>query len=214
MHYALVAKGSALQGLGSTTASAKGDCLHVTGTVTGSFGFRMEELTRPLTGDTDLFAAVHQTLQLLSRLQVPMTPETEEALTTETRAFYDALKAFLRTLHDRTAVVRIVGDDEEVHLDHRAIGEAVKLLLATDVEERIVDLAGVYGGTLDFSGKFEFRDEATGKVLSGKVAKELPPTTLDAFLHEPCIAKIRVVTSTHGPQTRTAYTLLALAPLP
>jgi hypothetical protein len=186
----------------------------VTGTLPGSFGFRIEEIDPPLVGETDAASNLHEVIELLRRVSEARTAGTEGVLVFPSKALHEAVRRFFKTLKDGGAVVRIQGDGEELRLDRPQIGSATEVLDATQTDEEVVTLEGTFGGRLLFTGKFDFWATGAAKAISGRVDKDLKVDPTEDWSGRPCRAEIRVVRTTRGERAETQYTLLGLEPMP
>ena len=145
--------------------------LLITGTALGSFGFELEETPRE-----DMFLelspveiAVKRTMLILEA-----TVGTDDVLTdavsdTHPRAL-GALRAFLKKMVDQEATCALEFKEHVFRFsDVSQVRRSESRLSRTYIVEEEQEMSGRFQGMLPTSRTFEFLNEATGRIISGKI---------------------------------------------
>ena len=143
----------------------------ITNIVQGSFGFELEEAPR-----SDFFpelsplkSAIEQTMLILEA-----TVGTDEGLTeavsdADPRALA-ALRAFLKKMADQEAVCTLEFKDNVFRFsDVGQVRQSARRLSQDNIHEEVLDISGYFQGVLPTRRTFEFLNEDTGEVISGKI---------------------------------------------
>jgi hypothetical protein len=194
--------------------------LHITNVLRGSFGFLLEEMdAAPRLFDTTLKTAVDN----VSRLLAAFGEEDEERFAAAVESVDERVLAkardFLSMMRQDGATFRLVAGDSDRSFDMVSVergAERGRLTTIDDTEERII---GVLAGLLPQGHMFEFRTDADGSIIRGKVDPALSAPDLMTmsrqWLFEPALAIIkarRVLKA--GETVRTGYTLVGLERAP
>ena len=154
--------------------------LLITDTAPGSFGFELEEAPHDNAFSeappSDFFrelspveSALEQTMSILEA-----TLGTDETLTeaipdTDPRAL-ELLRAFLKKLADQEAVCALESGDDVFHFsDVGQVRRSERRLSREYIHEEEQEISGQFQGVLPTRRTFEFLNEATGEVISGKI---------------------------------------------
>jgi hypothetical protein len=213
----LVSKTMASRTIGGLSAAGpvpleRSSRLHITGTVQGSFGFEVQELSDQESFDdtpTPLFEAVEEA----ARLMVAAGDNDESFYDTVEGVnprVYEALNAFLRTVYDGNAWFRLGTSRVDGEFTRERLQAAVDRAGATRQQREDVPVLGTFQGVLLGSRTFEHQ-AVNGDMYRGKAAPELDLAAMLIWSGRPCVAHVRVTTYTRpgGRETRR-YTLLRI----
>lgn len=188
--------------------------LFVTGTVPGSFGFQLEELTdEPPSGPTPLRGTVEETCRLLQAAQQDDEAFADAVSQSDPRVT-KALADFFEIMDKGGATLHLAAGDRECRFDtpdavHTA-AERVKMTQVTEIDR---PLAGVLGGLLPVGRRFEHRLRDTGEIISGRIAADVAdPAALLAWVGKPCVVHARVVTLLRPGKEHQSYVLQRIEP--
>ena len=196
----------------SGSAQADAGPLLVTGVLHGSFGFQLEELERPLLGETGLAHAVDETIMLLKATKSHDDDRFGALLEHKGQKVHRSLRGFFSYLAERGAGLRVVGELHHVDFDPADAFAAAQRVSETEVLEEIVTVDCIFGGELSFSGKFELRTVPDNRLIAGLVADQVPAEALDVWQRRRCRAVLRAVASVRGEKRSVRYSLLRLEP--
>ncbi len=192
--------------------------LLITDAALGSFGFELEEAPRdnafPEAPHADFFrggspveSAIKQTMSILEA-----TLGTDEMLTdavsdADPRAL-EMLRAFLKKMADQGAVCTFEFKDAVFHFsDVGQVRQSESHLSQDHIDEEEREFSGHFRGVLPTQRTFEFLNEATGEVISGKIASTIKDAdTINDILNRPATIRVR---SRRVGTARRRYVLLA-----
>ena len=192
--------------------------LLITDTALGSFGFELEEAPRDnsfseaphadfLRGASPVESAIKQTMSILEA-----TVGTDEMLTdavsdADPRAL-ELLRAFLKKIADQGAVCTLEFKDAVFHFsDVGQVRQSESHLSREHIYEEEQKFSGYFRGVLPTQRTFEFLNEATGEVISGKIASTIKDAdTINDILNRPATIRVR---SRRVGTARRRYVLLA-----
>lgn len=182
----------------------------ITSTALGSFGFELEEAPHDNMFFPELApveSAIEQTKSILEA-----TVGTDEILTdaiseTDPRAL-EALRAFLKIMADQEAVFTLEFKDDVFRFsDVGQVRRSESRLSQDNIHEEEQEIVGHFQGVLPTRRTFEFLDDGTGEVISGKVSLAIEDAAvINNILNSP--AKIKVHSKRVG-TVRPRYVLLA-----
>ena len=183
-----------------------------TGTPRGSFGMEFV----PQVSDDQTLLAVHA--QSLVNVADALTKVVHSDSATLTRAVDEIpatvlkpLKQFLRTLAQHDAELRLAFSDRRSQSLSAPELKAAADLLEREVEEKDIQVDGIFRGLTQDTGYFDVR-ASDGNVLSGTVADELTEEDMERIsklTNRPCVAEIHetIMHKVEGPAT-TKYVLI------
>ena len=202
--------------------------LLITDTALGSFGFELEEAPRDNAFSeaphADVFrevspveSAIKQTMSILEATLGEATLGEATLGTDEmlTDAVSDAdpralkfLCTFLKKLADQDAVCALEFKDDVFHFsDVSQVRRSERRLSREHVHEEEQEISGQLQGVLPTRRTFEFLNEATGEVISGKVASAIADVdAITKVLNRPATIRVR---SRRVGAARRRYVLLA-----
>jgi hypothetical protein len=188
--------------------------LLITGCVTGSFGFRLEEIVdeqaQPTEGPTSISESVQQILAILEAC-VTSDERLVDALGDASPRVLVPIKDFLTVIHNAAATCGLAVNGSHFRFENTAAVEEALDRATIGVQETSETHIGVLRGLLPDSRKFDFKTEGNA-LLSGKVDRMLG--VLDSMrdlVDKPCTAKLQVRIAGRVRQVRR-YTLLELVP--
>ncbi len=182
--------------------------LLITDTALGSFGFELEEAPRDNAFSeaphADVFrevspveSAIKQTMSILEATLGEATLGTDEMLTD---AVSDAdpralkfLRTFLKKLAAQDAVCALEsGDDVFRFADVGQVRRSERRLSREYINEEEQEISGQFQGVLPTRRTFEFLNEATGEVISGKVDSAIEDVdAVTNILNRPASIRVR-----------------------
>ncbi len=193
--------------------------LLITNTALGSFGFELEEAPRDNAFSeaphADVFrevspveSAIKQTMSILEATLGEATLGMDEMLIDADPRALQFLRIFLKKLADQDAVCALEFKDDVFHFsDVSQVRRSERRLSREYVHEEEQEISGQLQGVLPTRRTFEFLNEATGEVISGKVASAIADVdAITKVLNRP--ASIRVRSRQVG-AARRRYVLLA-----
>jgi len=163
--------------------------LNITNVVHGSFGFQLEEKD---SGQTSLVSspvkeAITQVDNMLAALASP-DPETfDDALASIDRRMFITVQSFYENLYNDSASLKIIESSRSIVLDNSLVVRARERLHGTVVNDEDFSTMGELLGISPVQRRFDFREEATGRIISGQVDPQLSSQYL-ARLHGDQIA--------------------------
>ncbi|MFL6760808.1 hypothetical protein [Sphingomonas sp.] len=163
--------------------------LNITNVVHGSFGFQLEEKD---SGQTSLVPspvkeAITQVDNMLAALASP-DPETfDDALASIDRRMFITVQSFYENLYNDSASLKIIESSRSIVLDNSLVARARERLHGTVVNDEDFATKGELLGISPVQRRFDFREEATGRIISGQVDQQLSSQYL-ARLHGDQIA--------------------------
>ena len=183
--------------------------LLITGTALGSFGFELEETPRK-----DMFRelspvelALRRTISILEA-----TIGTDDVLTdavsdTHPRAL-GALRAFLKKMADKEATCTLEFKDHVFRFsDVSQVRRSESRLSRDYIAEEEQEMSGYFRGMLPARRTFEFLNEATGRIISGRIDFAVKDAdAINDILNRPALIK---VLSRQVGAARRHYILLA-----
>ena len=183
--------------------------LLITSTAVGSFGFELEEHHEdllPPEEDSVVAQALTKMQELLRGAAAGSDDELTDAATGQDPRAVAAVRAFLKTLFDSEAVCGVaVGEKIFSFQDVGAVRRSYDRLGQENLHEEPQDLSGEFQGALPKRRNFEFKIEASGEVISGKIGAGVPdPSAINRHLYQPI--KIQLVATRIG-QGRPRYVL-------
>ena len=192
--------------------------LLITGTALGSFGFELEEAPRDnsfseahhsdfFRGVSPVDSAIKQTMAILEATVGTDEMLTEAVSDVDPRAL-GQLRAFLKRMADQEAVCTLEFKDAVFRFaDVGQVRQSESYLSQKHIYEEEQEISGQFQGVLPTRRTFEFLNEATGEVISGKIASAIKDAgTINKVLDRP--ASIRVRSRRVG-TARRRYVLLA-----
>ena len=177
--------------------------LLITDTALGSFGFELEEAPHDnsfseaphsgfFRGVSPVESAIEQTMSILEA-----TLGTDEMLTeaipdADPRAL-ELLRAFLKKLADQEAVCALESGDDVFHFsDVGQVRRSERRLSREYIHEEEQEISGQFQGVLPTRRTFEFLNEATGEVISGKVDSAIDDVdAITKVLNRPATIRVR-----------------------
>jgi hypothetical protein len=185
--------------------------LLITSTALGSFGFELQEHQpeKPLFDDTTPLAeALARTQKLLHGTLGSDEELADSAMEVDDRAL-DKVRIFLETLVESEATcVMAVGTETVVFADIGQVRTGVSRQSRENIREEQQVIEGQLQGVLPKGRVFEFKLEADGQVIRGKVGPDIPDAdALNDYLHKPVSIK---VTATRVGNGRRRYVLREL----
>ena len=192
--------------------------LLITDTALGSFGFELEEAPRDNAFSeaphADVFrevspveSAIKQTMSILEATLGEDEMLTEAVSDVDPRAL-GQLRAFLKRMADQEAVCTLEFKDAVFRFaDVGQVRQSESHLSREHIHEEEQEISGQFQGVLPTRRTFEFLNEATGEVISGKIASAVEDVdAINKVLNRP--ASIRVRSRRVG-TARRRYVLLA-----
>jgi hypothetical protein len=149
--------------------------LNITNVVHGSFGFQLEEKD---SGQTSLVPspvkeAITQVDNMLAALASP-DPETfDDALASIDRRMFITVQSFYENLYNDSASLKIIESSRSIVLDNSLVVRARERLHGTEVNDEDFSTTGELLGISPVQRRFDFREEATGRIISGQVDQQL-----------------------------------------
>ncbi|NIY97923.1 MAG: hypothetical protein HWE39_03945 [Oceanospirillaceae bacterium] len=212
---------------GRTKSSPPPGELFISGVMHGSFGFVLEEDSSQLellnTRTKEAVVSADNFLQTTSSPEADFDQLLSEV---DTKVF-QRLRAFIRTLHDADAVLRISERDRTISLDAKNLSVAHERVMRSDILERETVMRGWLIGFSPVKRTFDFRDAETDTLVTGKVSPFMALQTLQTLqeltehdeaqamsLGRRYVANIHIkdVERADGTPLPTRYTLLSLTP--
>ena len=188
--------------------------VHVTRTVHGSFGFAVEELgTQPVpgTGKSPLALATEDLRAFVEAAGAPRVESVRAAAADLAKDAFAAMRTFFEVLDGSSAELRVLGGDEVVALDRRAVQKARARTLGLHIDRDVTHELGIFDGVLPYSRRFEFRVLPKRTPRQGTVAPAADIEALQRFRKKRCYAEFRVTTAgRRAGRSRRSYELLAL----
>jgi hypothetical protein len=187
--------------------------LHVTSTVHGSFGFRLEELAPQLMlGEAPLQDAVEEATRAIFA-----AGESEEALADaaealDARAFV-ALRRFYDVLRRYRASFRLVTTTSDRSFRQEEVEFAAERTEQSQRDEEEIEADGIFRGVLPESRTFEF--QVLGRTIKGRVDSSVDVDALNpTFANQRCIARLRIIRLVRRERTRERFVLVSIGALP
>lgn len=187
--------------------------LHVTSVVHGSFGFKLEELERPLFGETALAEAVERSLAVLESSKIGADSFIEH-VEEEGPRIRDAAFGFLEVLRKNHAAVRMVSDRHDVSFAALDVPNAVEVVRAVRIAEDEEIIPGVFGGVHIEAMRFEHIREDNARAVYGAVDPSKDWREFQKWQGKRCNALVRVTRTFVGDmeKKRPTYLLLDIQP--
>jgi hypothetical protein len=164
--------------------------MNVTGLVHGSFGFVLEEdgSDEPQMFDTPARRAIEQVTNLLSNVASADGRQFDTLLDELDVRIFQTLKRFVGTLHKSRATLRVAEEARELKLDSASVSRAYERVSQVDVEEEDDIIEGELLGLVPIQRRFEFRNNADGEVVQGRVDANLSADYLERIEQEGIVA--------------------------
>jgi hypothetical protein len=127
------------------------------------------------------------------------------------------LKEFFKVVSDNRAIMRVASGDLECRLELQNVIQAYERVSATETQENLIELTGIFrGATLD-TWRFDFRKD-DDENINGRLAddvSEADALNMVRLTEKHCKANLRRFTvSTRGGTIHTRYELTALTEIP
>jgi len=185
--------------------------LLVTATVTGSFGFELQEHVVQSTVreiDSPVASALAQSRDLLESVVGDDDELTDSIAGLDERAVTN-LRRFLDVMATHDAVCCLSYRDRDFGFrDVSQVQQGLKRLDRDNFHEEIESYSGVFLGVLPNRRTFEFRVASEDSVISGKIASEVSnPDLINQHLGKPISIKLTATRLGHG---RAKYVLKEL----
>ena len=191
--------------------------LLITGTVAGSFGFRLEDAAQQpaLYGQsTPVELAIRKVKEIL-KASVATDEELSDAISDTDRRALDSVQTFLKKMADSEAVCALeLQGDEFRFLDVAQVRRSENRLSNDNIQETDVTLSGQFQGFLPNSRRAEFLlsaadadflQEAIGTVVSGRVEPAVDDSVdVNEILNQEVTIEARTRRVGHG---RPRYTI-------
>jgi len=184
--------------------------LMITGTLTGSFGFEIEEAPkeRTLLPELSPVKAAMEKANLIMELSAGSSDdEVADAIAdTSTRAV-EAVRAFLEVMeiYDAVFAIELDGNKSLRFANVEQIKQTRERLKPENIIEGDADLLGKFEGTIPARRLFQFLRETPPEIIIGKIGSEIEdPSKINQFIERPM--KIKVHTKQVG-NSRPRYTL-------
>ena len=181
--------------------------LLITGTASGSFGFELEEARYDLFPESSpVESAIVQTMTILEAT-VGADEVLANAVSEADPRALEALRGFLETMADQDAVCTVeFNDDVFRFVDVGQVRRSESRLSPENIHEEVREITGRIIGVLPFRRTFEFLEDETGELISGRIDRAIEDAAeIDQFLNRSL--KIRVDSKQVG-TARPRYVLL------
>ena len=148
--------------------------LLITGTASGSFGFELEEARYDLFPESSpVESAIVQTMEILGAT-VGADEVLANAVSEADPRALEALRGFLETMADQDAVCTVeFNDDVFRFVDVGQVRRSQGRLSSENIHEEVREITGRIIGVLPFRRSFEFLDDETGELISGRVDRAI-----------------------------------------
>ena len=184
--------------------------LLITGTAVGSFGFEMEEKLDPqltLEERSRVSSALLQAQRLLLDSAIVSDDELTEAINGIDQRAINALRVFLKILAHNDATCAIETDQSRFHFDEVGeVNRSLSRLEAKNIVRQEEILEGEFAGLLPTPRTFEFKLEASGETVVGKINPDVADIA-DINRHLNAPARVRAISHRVG-QGRARYVLI------
>lgn len=191
--------------------------LFLTGLPRGSFGL---QLSQPYVENFVTATNVSEAMLKISQL-VEATAQSDESFETALAEFdarvFKPLKRFIVALHTGGGDCRLVTGFHETPLSTEQITAAYSRVASADLDEKIIEMPGIFGGLLTNSWQFDFCPVGADWIR-GSLSDEVSTDTASEWnLHytsKSTIAKLKISTViTRAGNKKPGYELLDLKPL-
>ncbi len=192
--------------------------LNVTGLVHGSFGFQLEERGSDQLDmiDSPVKRSIEQVDDIISSFSGSNYDSFAQALAVVDRRVFISLKSFFESMYRDSASLKIIEEDRQFVIDHRAVAVARDRISGVDVEDAEFSLRGELLGLAPIQRRFDFRS-SEGVFISGQVGQRMSDDYLERLHGEDRISgreylatmSKRTATRADG-STSESYTLLEL----
>ena len=169
--------------------------LMVTGTALGSFGFELEEAPK----DNNLLvpelsptkAAIEQAKAIMES-SIGSDDDLAEAISEAEPRAIDALRAFLQTMVEHSAVCTLVSDDKPFEFENvDQVKFARERLSQENIHEDDREIIGTFRGVLPTCRTFEFSVEESGDIILGKVGPKIEDaSTINRVIEKPMMIRV------------------------
>ncbi len=148
--------------------------LLITGTASGSFGFELEEAGYDLFPESSpVESAIVQTMEILEAT-VGADEVLANAVSEADPRALEALRGFLGTMADQDAVCTVeFNDDVFRFVDVGQVRRSQGRLSPENIHEEVREITGRIIGVLPFRRSFEFLEDETGELISGRIDRAI-----------------------------------------
>ena len=148
--------------------------LLITGTASGSFGFELEEARYDLFPESSpVESAIVQTMEILGAT-VGADEVLANAVSEADPRALEALRGFLETMADQDAVCTVeFNDDVFRFVDVGQVRRSQGRLSPENIHEEVREITGRIIGVLPFRRSFEFLEDETGELISGRIDRAI-----------------------------------------
>lgn len=171
--------------------------LMITGTILGSFGFEIEEVTKQATispGLSPLKAAMEKA-NLVMGLPIGSTDDDiAEAIADISTRSIMAIRAFLEVMENHGAVFAVELEDRNKSLKFDEVEQIIQIrerIKPENINEDDIDLLGEFEGTVPARRLFQFLTIKPREIIIGKIGLNIEnPSEINRFLGIPMRIKV------------------------